>query len=257
MSTGTPIVPGGPGTPAPIFIKPEPPPPHWHALTPHIKHVVIALVAGVVLYLVVFKAASVWQEVAKARQTQADVQLKAAQAALAVAAQDRQASEARYQATVAQVLASNASLARQIAQRDQTLKDNQTVIQSTPTAGLALRLQGDISLPAAGVRADGDSLVLGHPEAISVVEAVEAGQTAAADLQDTRGQLAGVQSELTGAQAVIASLTKEAVDSKVVLADSQKACDARVAAVKATQRKHSLIYSVVSFVAGVVLGHRL
>src|SRR5262249_10483463 len=107
----------------PADASPSSLPSQWHWTT-HLKHVVIAGVIAVVVLLVAIRVSSVWADVAKARQTQAEAALKDAQARLKQAADDRAASDASYQQTVAQVLASNAALARQMADRDARLRDS-------------------------------------------------------------------------------------------------------------------------------------
>ena len=61
-------------TPAPLPSLGE-----WHWST-HLKHIVIATIIGIVMWLVVFKFSSVWADVTKARHTEAENALKALRA---------------------------------------------------------------------------------------------------------------------------------------------------------------------------------
>src|SRR5215467_590754 len=121
-------------TPAPIAQANLPWHIHWSA---HIKHIVVAVIVAAVLWFAIFKFTSVWEEIAKSRQTQAEQALKTAQDQLKQMSADRAASDQKYADTVGQVLRQNAALAQQVTARDHALQVSQQALQTMPLDSVA------------------------------------------------------------------------------------------------------------------------
>src|SRR5262249_28707705 len=140
--------------PAPALV----PLPSWAHLSTHVKHVIIAIAAVVLLWIVVVRGEDLWIRLKTLDAQKTQAQLAQAQDALKQAASDRQAADERYRATVSQVLAANRDLAQQMANRDKALADGLKTLQNTPPTALAARLSDGLGLRAGGGQgpAEGD-----------------------------------------------------------------------------------------------------
>ena len=224
-------------------------------LTPHIKHLLLAGVAAVVLWFAVWRGTAAWEHVEQIRADKAQQALQQAQGSLLSLQNQSREDAQQYKLLIAQVTADNSRLSRQIQQRDQGLKQEQVELQNAPQSRLVELWRADTG--ASPVALDANRIAVTAPDARLTVERLEAGRIAQADLADTRGELAGLQQELDSAKGLIGSLQQESAQAKVVLADQQKADSAACELKLAKSRKRHWIVGAITFVAGVVLGRRI
>lgn len=170
-----------------------------------------------------------------------DAQNDAKWSAILSTAQAKSASdEAQFQVTLAQITAQNTQLAQAITQRD---------------AALAAIVKADATLTAAqtaiklgGTTIDPNSVTLPLDTARNLTAQVDSIPVLKANLVDETKIAQGLQTALDSQTTVV-------TDLKTQLVDSDKACKAQVADVKAKARKSKLKWFGIGFIAGLIGGH--
>lgn len=229
-------------------------------MTPHVKHMIWA---GVALALVFCSLLGWWKYIAHQDGVAHDNRVlaeerlktdkqnqKAAEDQAARDKADYDRKKAVWDARYAQLNARIASLAASLAAR-------QEQDRALPLPELGQRLSGLVGAVPGDVRAVPDGLFVGDDAAHKTVSLLEEIPTDRETMASQAKLIENKDEELTSALNLQASETAALDACKKAQVSADTACNARIAELKAKAKKHGFIYSLASFVAGVVLGHRL
>ena len=156
-----------------------------------------------------------------------------------------------YKALAAQVLAQNTALQQAIAARDTATKKQQDSDRALPPDALAGRWQQLVNLPSLSVQptTTGNFTVTPQAATETVVQLEELPRLQS-DLKDTQTQSDNYKQQSVKAEAVIAGLRTEIEGKQAEIVQSGKACDAKLAEVKAGARKAKRNW----FIRGLIVG---
>jgi len=228
--------------------------PHWHALAPHVKHLIIAGLVIALVWVGIVRGQDLWIRLKTLDLQKSDQALQEARASLLSAQSQRAEADQRWAQLVSEVQKQNSALSRQVRDRDAALRASQNTLQNATPSDVLARLQAASGLGSSDASLTSGGLSLSDSGARRVTGQLETEVVEKADLADTQKQLAGVESELGGANTVIESLRKESASKDVVLAKQVEECKAEVSLVKAKARKKNFITSTVTYIGGIISG---
>lgn len=145
------------------------------------------------------------------------------------------------------------TLAQTIAKRDAATKQQQQLDATLSTAQAADRLSQQTGAKTGEVVATGDLVQLNLPVSRQVVQLLDTIPALQGDLADTKSQLGAETAVATNLQANVTEQKTLIAAQQTQFTDSQNACKAQVADLKAQARKSKLKW----FVAGLVAGFSL
>ena len=165
----------------------------------------------------------------------------------------------QYQQLVSTLSAQNASLETALQARSEQVATQKAVDAQLPLSELASRLQTMGQAPAGSVSVSGSDIDLSQAGAVAVTQTLETIPALQADLTDTTATLQTTQKTLADANAVVNAQTTEITGLKITVTDSDTACKAQVAAVKAEGKKRSMSWFKrgfgLGFISGLFVGH--
>ncbi len=224
-------------------------------MTPHIKHILLGLLTAVVLLLITWKVIA-WQgNIAHDQRVLAEEKLKNDLAIAKTQAQTTQTDTTALQNQVNRLTASNSALVASVAFLKSELADQRAKDAAASPTDLSVRWRaivgvGQITATAQGILSD-------LPAAHETVDELEQLSEAEAELAQVKANSGLKDSALAAQTQVLVDTQAELATCKAVKVDTDAACKAQVAEVKATARKHSLIYAIGAFIGGIVFGRKL
>ena len=139
-----------------------------------------------------------------------------------------------------QLLAQNQTLENTIVKQNQQTRQQQATDQTLSLEGAATRLSQQTGAKPGEVTVMGDVVGIDLPITRSVVSSLDALVGAQTVLQETQAQLANETTLYKNATADVEEQKRLVAAQQQTLVDTQKACKAQVAAVKARSRKNIL-----------------
>lgn len=176
---------------------------------------------------------------------------KTANAALAT---EVQTATVQYQSMVDALTKQNASLAAAITQRNTVLVQQQTADKTLPPSALAARWSTLINHAPSDLVVTAQGIEVSNSAALDSLLQIEQVPVLTQNLKDQTAQTANVTSELNSANGVITSQKNDITGLNAQIVDSQKACNATVADLKAKANKSRLKFFGIGYVAGFVSG---
>lgn len=220
------------------------------------KHLALALIIAGACLLVAFKLVAHFDGVAHDERVIAEEKLKQDQAAQKAAdlqaVKDRQA----YDALKSQLDLQNAALRSQITTLMTALASRQNQDRALPPSELAQRWTELIGGVPGDIKPLPDGLLAPLPAARQTVVLLEEIPVDRQTIGNQEKIIANDKAELSSLQTAFSS-TQDALDAcRKTQVSQDAACKAAIAEVKASARKRSIWYSVISFVAGAIWGNK-
>lgn len=165
--------------------------------------------------------------------------------------------EAAWSKLQAQLIAQNATLAKEIESRNTQLATQIKADATLSAVQVAAQLVEQTKTTASDITVNGDSISLDLTSARVITQDLDTLPVVQANLANTQTQLknettiaTNAQSDATNEKAIIVSQTSQ-------LADQTKACNAQIASVKAQARKSKFKWFGLGFVAGFFSAHAI
>lgn len=216
------------------------------------KHLVLAVIAGVVLWFGIGKVDQLIanHDHAALQQAQVVAQVQADKTAAIAAQVVQQAVQFQSLAEKAQV--QNVALIQANAQLAAALAKQQKTDATLPPSDLVSRL--NVLVPQAGavLTTKPDGVILPTQGTIAVVQQLEQVPVLSTQLENERTQLGNAQELLTASSQQVATLDTEVGSLNLQLGDDAKVCAVQIATVKADARKSKKRWFLAGYVAGLV-----
>jgi hypothetical protein len=212
------------------------------------EKLLLALVAGLVLWFGIGKIDTLIQHHDSAALVQAQATLQSQQSKDAALATQATAQAAQFQALATKVDAENAALVNANATLAAALTKQQKTDAGLPPTELAKRW--DMLVPTASATVVTGGILLPNDGAVATVQSLEQIPTLTQELTNETTQLANAQSLVTAEGQQVTTLNTEVSGLHLEIVDSQKVCQAQIAEVKAADRKSKRRW----FLTGLVLG---
>jgi hypothetical protein len=221
------------------------------------KHLVITLIVSVVFLFCYYKWVAHADGVAHDERVLAEAKLKQDETAQKAADERANQAEKAYELLKTQMDGQNAALRGQITALTVALAQRQTQDRALPPPELADRHIALIGGVPGDVKATSDGILATLGAERQTVVLLE-------ELPADRQTIKNQETIIGNGQKTLESLQRSwntehdaKVKCETTQASMKKACDDRIDELKADNRKHNLFFSIVSFLAGALLGHRI
>lgn len=224
-------------------------------LTPHLKHIILAVLIAAVVLLVAWKVIAYEGGIAHDQRVLAEERLKND---LAVAKVQADASKAAQSDLDQKLAASNAAVARlstEVAQLRNDLATRRQQDAALAPPELAARWQGLIgkgvvTAAPGGILADDAA----SHETVSELEELPVLRQENKKISDVS---ATKDTTLISAQNLVTATKDELTTCKKTIVDADAVCTAKLKEQAAKARKRSILYAVGSFIGGILFGRKL
>lgn len=176
---------------------------------------------------------------AEARAQAAQTTLESQKQANVALAQQNAVAQQQYTNLLNQVNQQNARLTSEVVQLGQSLAARQKQDASLPLPELATRWENLLGV-SAGIQATPDGLSVNQSVSVQTTQALEQLPVVKQQLSDETSVAGNQEKQLVAANGLVTDLNKQVSGLNLQVQEGSKACDARVAAVKAVQKKTRL-----------------
>jgi hypothetical protein len=224
-------------------------------ITPHLKHVILAILAAGMILLITWKVLAHMDLVDHDQVVLAQQQLKVDQQTAKTQAATTKTDDSALQRQVNILTASNRALVTSVASLQQQLASQRSKDAAMAPDALSARWQslinaGSIQVQPSGILAD---LTASH----ATVDKLESLPVLRAELDQTKANSAQKDKAILGEQNLVADVQAELGTCKKVTQDADAACQAQIKEVKASARKRAFWYAIGSFISGIIAGRKI
>ena len=190
---------------------------------------------------------------ADARNQAAQATLVAQQKANEALAQQNQQAQAQYQVLLGQLNAQNQRLTAEMLTLSQTLASQQKKDSALPAPELALRHEALLGV-SSGVASTENGFLVSPANELQTVQSLESLPVLQKQLSDETQIASGKDKQIASINTVVTGLNGQINGLNLQLTDSSKACDAKLADIKANARKSKRNWLLRGLAIGATVG---